>query len=200
MRNQINIFKEVPLSQRPVTQPVSEFQFSSDSVPPTNCRGSEACSDRLQSQYVVLKIVQPESMFSLRNSFSLDTISNPLARECEIHWVTLVNTFIGKGSPASYTNTSDYVYPSAVLESEIWSSISQLHLVLQNLLLDRASSSLALAVGFTPRPEIERRPETGDKSFVSVFAFDGAAPEAINSRMAWAFVAEKATGLTVAAF
>jgi hypothetical protein len=58
------------------------------------------------------------------------------------------------------------------------------------------------AVGFTPRPEIERRPETGDKSFLSVFAFDGAAPEAINCRLAmlgivWAFVAEKATGLTV---
>jgi hypothetical protein len=59
------------------------------------------------------------------------------------------------------------------------------------------------AVGFTPRPEIERRPETGDKSFLSVFAFDGAAPEAINCRLAmlgmvWAFAAEKATGLTVA--
>jgi len=58
------------------------------------------------------------------------------------------------------------------------------------------------AVGFTPRPEIERRPETGDKSFWSVFAFDGAAPETINGRLAmlgmvWAFVAEKATGLTV---
>lgn len=58
------------------------------------------------------------------------------------------------------------------------------------------------AVGFTPRPEIERRPETGDKSFWSVFAFDGAAPETINGRLAmlgmvWAFWAEKATGLTV---
>jgi hypothetical protein len=58
------------------------------------------------------------------------------------------------------------------------------------------------AVGFTPRPEIERRPETGEMSFLSVFAFDGAAPEAINCRLAmlgmvWAFVAEKATGLTV---
>ncbi|KAG0619064.1 hypothetical protein M758_4G113200 [Ceratodon purpureus] len=58
------------------------------------------------------------------------------------------------------------------------------------------------AVGFTPRPEIERRPETGDKSFLSVFAFDGAAPETINCRLAmlgmvWAFFAEKATGLTV---
>jgi len=58
------------------------------------------------------------------------------------------------------------------------------------------------AVGFTPRPEIERRPETGDKSFWSVFAFDGAAPETINGRLAmlgmvWAFLAEKATGLTV---
>lgn len=58
------------------------------------------------------------------------------------------------------------------------------------------------AVGFTPRPEIERRPETGSKSLGSVFAFDGAAPETINGRLAmlgmvWAFVAEKATGLTV---
>ncbi|KAL3691685.1 hypothetical protein R1sor_005336 [Riccia sorocarpa] len=52
------------------------------------------------------------------------------------------------------------------------------------------------------RPEIERRPETGDKGFGSVFAFDGAAPETINGRAAmlgfvWAFLAEKATGLTV---
>jgi len=58
------------------------------------------------------------------------------------------------------------------------------------------------AIGFTPRPEIERRPETGDKSFLSVFAFDGAAPETINCRLAmlgivWAFFAEKATGLSV---
>lgn len=57
-------------------------------------------------------------------------------------------------------------------------------------------------VGFTPRPEIERRPETGDKLFLSFFAFDGTAPETINCRLAmlgmvWAFVAEKATGLTV---
>jgi hypothetical protein len=53
-----------------------------------------------------------------------------------------------------------------------------------------------------PRPEIERRPETGDRSFGSIFAFDGAAPETINGRLAmlgfvWAFLAEKATGLTV---
>lgn len=55
---------------------------------------------------------------------------------------------------------------------------------------------------FYPRPEVERRPETGDLSFTSVFAFDGAAPETINCRLAmvgmvWAFFAEKATGLTV---
>ncbi|KAG0592122.1 hypothetical protein KC19_1G227000 [Ceratodon purpureus] len=55
---------------------------------------------------------------------------------------------------------------------------------------------------FYPRPEIERRPETGDKSFTGIFAFDGAAPETINCRLAmlglvWAFFAEKATGLTV---
>ncbi len=34
-----------------------------------------------------------------------------------------------------------------------------------------------------PRPELERRPETGSKSFSSVFAFDGAAPETINCRL-----------------
>ncbi|CAM6029315.1 unnamed protein product [Sphagnum balticum] len=55
---------------------------------------------------------------------------------------------------------------------------------------------------FYPRPELERRPETGSKSFWSVFAFDGAAPETINCRLAmlgfvWAVVAEKMTGLTV---
>jgi hypothetical protein len=59
------------------------------------------------------------------------------------------------------------------------------------------------AVRFMPRPEIEQRPESGDKSFLSVFAFDGTAPEAINSRLAilgmvWAFTVKKATGLTVA--
>lgn len=36
---------------------------------------------------------------------------------------------------------------------------------------------------FYPRPELERRPETGDKSFTGVFAFDGAAPETINCRL-----------------
>ncbi|KAG6553074.1 hypothetical protein Mapa_005411 [Marchantia paleacea] len=56
--------------------------------------------------------------------------------------------------------------------------------------------------GFYPRPEIERRPETGDRSLGSIFAFDGAAPETINGRMAmigfvWALLAEKATGLGV---
>jgi len=66
----------------------------------------------------------------------------------------------------------------------------------------KPTDGMEKAVGFVPRPEIERRPETGDKSFLSVFAFDGAAPEAINCRLAmlgmvWAFVAEKATGLTV---
>ena len=34
-----------------------------------------------------------------------------------------------------------------------------------------------------PRPEVERRPETGSKNFFSVFAFDGAAPETINCRL-----------------
>ena len=55
---------------------------------------------------------------------------------------------------------------------------------------------------FYPRPEVERRPETGDKSFTGIFAFDGASPETINNRLAmlglvWAFFSEKATGLTV---
>ncbi|KAL2635366.1 hypothetical protein R1flu_006845 [Riccia fluitans] len=55
---------------------------------------------------------------------------------------------------------------------------------------------------FYPRPEIERRPETGSRSFGSVFAFDGAAPETINGRLAmlgfvWALIAEKLTGLSV---
>jgi hypothetical protein len=55
---------------------------------------------------------------------------------------------------------------------------------------------------FYPRPEVERRPETGDRSFGSIFDFDGAAPETINGRLAmlgfaWAILAEKASGLTV---
>ncbi|MCO5560229.1 hypothetical protein L7F22_013841 [Adiantum nelumboides] len=53
-----------------------------------------------------------------------------------------------------------------------------------------------------PRPELERRPETGDRSLGSLFAVDGAAPETINGRMAmvgfvWALAAEKLTGLSV---
>lgn len=55
---------------------------------------------------------------------------------------------------------------------------------------------------FYPRPELERRPETGSRSFGSVFAFDGAAPETINGRLAmlglvWAVAAEQMTGNTV---
>jgi hypothetical protein len=34
-----------------------------------------------------------------------------------------------------------------------------------------------------PRPEVERRPETGSLYFASIFAFDGAAPETINGRL-----------------
>jgi hypothetical protein len=34
-----------------------------------------------------------------------------------------------------------------------------------------------------PRAEVERRPETGDLAFTSIFAFDGAAPETINCRL-----------------
>ncbi|KAI5057690.1 hypothetical protein GOP47_0027705 [Adiantum capillus-veneris] len=52
------------------------------------------------------------------------------------------------------------------------------------------------STAFWPRPELERRPETGDRSLGSLFAVDGAAPETINGRMAmvgfvWALVAEK---------
>jgi len=52
------------------------------------------------------------------------------------------------------------------------------------------------------RPEVERRPETGSKSFFNIFAFDGALPETVNGRLAmvgiaWAFFAEIKTGLTV---
>eukprot|EP00850_Spirogloea_muscicola_P000343 SM000001S04745 [mRNA] locus=s1:1944317:1949047:- [translate_table: standard] len=55
------------------------------------------------------------------------------------------------------------------------------------------------AAGTTiPRPELERRPETGDRSFGSLMAFDGPAPETINGRLAmlgcaWAAVAELVT-------
>ncbi|XP_024534959.1 early light-induced protein, chloroplastic-like [Selaginella moellendorffii] len=54
-----------------------------------------------------------------------------------------------------------------------------------------------------PRPEVERRPETGDRSFPSLMAFDGAGPETINGRLAmiglvWAFAVERMTGQTVA--
>lgn len=53
-----------------------------------------------------------------------------------------------------------------------------------------------------PRPELERRPETGDNSFGSVMAFDGVGPETINGRLAMmgVFIAlsvELFTGLTV---
>jgi hypothetical protein len=53
-----------------------------------------------------------------------------------------------------------------------------------------------------PRPEVERRPETGDKSFGSLFAFDGAAPETLNNRLAMtgivaALSVEAFTGLSV---
>jgi hypothetical protein len=53
-----------------------------------------------------------------------------------------------------------------------------------------------------PRPELERRPETGDNSFGSVMAFDGAGPETINGRLAMlgVFIAlgvELFTGLTI---
>lgn len=53
-----------------------------------------------------------------------------------------------------------------------------------------------------PRPEVERRPETGDKSFGSLFAFDGAAPETLNNRLAMtgivtALAVEAYTGMSI---
>ncbi|CAM6108967.1 unnamed protein product [Calypogeia fissa] len=53
-----------------------------------------------------------------------------------------------------------------------------------------------------PRPEVERRPETGDRDLGSIFAFDGALPETVNGRLAmvgmvWSFIAERTSGLTV---
>eukprot|EP00897_Mesotaenium_endlicherianum_P001194 jgi/Mesen1/11075/ME000099S10520 len=55
---------------------------------------------------------------------------------------------------------------------------------------------------FYPRPEVERRPETGNTSFGSVMSFDGPGPETINGRLAmlgcaWALVAEKMSGLRI---
>jgi hypothetical protein len=52
------------------------------------------------------------------------------------------------------------------------------------------------------RPEEERRPETGDKSPVAIFKFDGPLPELVNCRlamigMAAAFGTELATGMSV---
>ena len=37
--------------------------------------------------------------------------------------------------------------------------------------------------GALPRDEIDRRPETGNKSFGSIMAFDGPGPETINGRL-----------------
>lgn len=52
------------------------------------------------------------------------------------------------------------------------------------------------------RPEEERRPETGDKSPVAIFKFDGPLPELVNCRlamlgMAAAFGTELTTGMSV---
>eukprot|EP00246_Nothoceros_aenigmaticus_P002439 TRINITY_DN13311_c0_g1_i1.p1 TRINITY_DN13311_c0_g1~~TRINITY_DN13311_c0_g1_i1.p1 ORF type:complete len:260 (+),score=26.58 TRINITY_DN13311_c0_g1_i1:112-780(+) len=53
-----------------------------------------------------------------------------------------------------------------------------------------------------PRPEVERRPETGDTSFLSQMSFDGAGPETINGRLAmvgfwWAIATEYFTKQSV---
>eukprot|EP00850_Spirogloea_muscicola_P022466 SM000296S11301 [mRNA] locus=s296:33339:34554:- [translate_table: standard] len=52
------------------------------------------------------------------------------------------------------------------------------------------------------RSELERRPETGDRSFQSVMAFDGPGPETINGRLAmlgffWGLVGEVLSGKTI---
>ncbi|XP_024384103.1 low molecular mass early light-inducible protein HV90, chloroplastic [Physcomitrium patens] len=79
--------------------------------------------------------------------------------------------------------------------------------VLQNQATNESEQRSIFGAKPTPgsvygRPEVERRPETGDLSPWSVFAFDGAAPETINGRLAmlgfvWALVGENATGLSV---
>jgi len=56
--------------------------------------------------------------------------------------------------------------------------------------------------GPLPRPEIERRPETGERSFGSIMAFDGPGPETINGRLAmtgfvWALISEAITHKTI---
>lgn len=58
------------------------------------------------------------------------------------------------------------------------------------------------ASGSLPRPEMERRPETGDRSFGSIMAFDGPGPETINGRLAmtgfvWALISEALTHKTI---
>jgi hypothetical protein len=58
------------------------------------------------------------------------------------------------------------------------------------------------ASGSLPRPELERRPETGDRTFGSIMAFDGPGPETINGRLAmtgfiWALCAEILTHKTI---
>jgi hypothetical protein len=58
------------------------------------------------------------------------------------------------------------------------------------------------ASGSLPRPESERRPETGERTFGSIMAFDGPGPETINGRLAmtgfvWALCAEALTHKTI---
>eukprot|EP00271_Cylindrocystis_brebissonii_P009566 TRINITY_DN2454_c0_g2_i1.p2 TRINITY_DN2454_c0_g2~~TRINITY_DN2454_c0_g2_i1.p2 ORF type:complete len:227 (-),score=39.64 TRINITY_DN2454_c0_g2_i1:330-1010(-) len=53
--------------------------------------------------------------------------------------------------------------------------------------------------GTYPRPELERRPETGRRDIGSLMAFDGPGPETINGRLAmigaaWAVISEITTG------
>lgn len=64
---------------------------------------------------------------------------------------------------------------------------------------DSGASKSPLGVG---RTEMDRRPETGDRSFGSLMAFDGAGPETINGRLAMlgvpiALIGEALTGKTI---
>ena len=45
------------------------------------------------------------------------------------------------------------------------------------------------APGALPRSELERRPETGERTFGNIMAFDGPGPETINGRLVSVFEA-----------
>lgn len=98
---------------------------------------------------------------------------------------------------SSYVNPIDRATKKTITREE----------VLQNQATNESEQRSIFGEKPTPgtpygRPEVERRPETGDTSPWSVFAFDGAAPETINGRLAmlgfvWAVIGEKTSGLSV---